>query len=181
MARSSSTAGWICDFTRALASKGNSPSNTKLPSSAGENTSRTLPSVASCVPALTYTAVPASMPPETSAMTLNMLNVQIEPSTIAGPSAGLRWGRVISLNRCQLDAPSTSAASSSSLGIDSSAPNATTIMNGKPSQVLVATLAENALAHDENHDTRSSPSPDRIEFTAPYSPANMPFQISAVM
>ena len=83
--------------------------------------------------------------------------------------------------RCHAEAPSTSAASYMSRGIDSSAPSATTIMKGKPSQVLVTTLAVNAVDHDENHDTSPSPSPCRIELIAPYSPWNMPRQISAVM
>ena len=54
-------------------------------------------------------------------------------------------------------------------------------MNGKPSHVFVMTFAENAVAHDENHDTPSRPSAWRSELIAPYSAVNMPFQISAVM
>ena len=40
-------------------------------------------------------------------MTLNMLNVQIEPSATAGPSAGRRCGSVMWRNRCHAFAPST--------------------------------------------------------------------------
>src|SRR5689334_9442851 len=100
---------------------------------------------------------PPGWPADTRKITLNMLKVQIEPSTTAGPSAGRRWGRVTCQKRCHALAPSTAAASSRSRGIDSSAPRATTIMKGKPSQVLVVTLAANAVAHDENHDTPPTP------------------------
>jgi len=40
-----------------------------------------------------------------------MLNVQIEPSATAGPSAGRRCGSVMCQNRCHALAPSTEAAS----------------------------------------------------------------------
>src|SRR5258708_7727486 len=52
----------------------------------------------------------------------------------------------------------------------SSAPSATTIMNGNPSHVFVITFAENALAHDENHDTSDRPTAWSSELIAPYSP-----------
>ena len=39
----------------------------------------------------------------------------------------------------------------------------------------------NAVDHDENHDTPSRPAEWRSALIAPYSPENMPFQISAVM
>jgi len=45
----------------------------------------------------------------------------------------------------------------------------------------VITFAENAVDHDENHDTPSSPTARNSALIAPYSPWNMPFQISAVM
>src|SRR6187549_2243859 len=125
---------------------------------------------------------PPGSPRETRKITLNMLKVQIEPSTTAGPTAGRRCGSVMCQKRCQPEAPSTSAASYMSRGICSSAPSATTIMKGKPSHVLVTTLAVNEVDHDENHDTPwPRPAASRIEFTAPYSLWNMPFQISAVM
>ena len=78
-------------------------------------------------------------------MTLNMLKVQTEPSTMAGTSAGRSSGSVTCRKRCQRLAPSTSAASSRSRGMDCSAPSETTIMKGKPSQVLVVTLAAKAV------------------------------------
>src|SRR5688500_16527842 len=125
---------------------------------------------------------PPGSPRETRKITLNMLNVQIDPRTTAGPSAGRRCGTVMCQNRCHALAPSTSAASYMSRGTDSSAPSATTIMNGKPSQVLVTTLAVNADENDENHDTSPpSPAASRSESIAPCSLWNMPFQISAVM
>ena len=63
----------------------------------------------------------------------------------------------------------------------SSAPSATTIMNGKPSQVLVITFAENDVAHEPNQSTFSRPQYSRIDAIAPCSFSKMPFQISAVM
>ena len=110
-----------------------------------------------------------------------MLKVQIAPSTTAGARAGRRCGSVMWTKRCQPEAPSTSAASCMSRGIDSRAPSATTIMKGKPSQVLAQTLAVKEVAKSENQETRSRPSDDRMPLTAPYSLWNMPFQMSAVM
>src|SRR3954470_2995357 len=102
--------------------------------------------------------LPSGSPPETRNTTLNMLNVHTEPSTTAGSSVGRRSGRVTRRNACQRVAPSTSAASSTSFGIDVSAPITTTIMNGKPSHTLVATFAVNAVENFANQETGSAPS-----------------------
>ena len=77
-------------------------------------------------------------------MTLNWLNVHIVPSMMAGTIAGRISGTVTFQNFCHPLAPSISAASYSSLGIDYSAPVATTIMNGHPSQILDSRTAKNA-------------------------------------
>ena len=63
----------------------------------------------------------------------------------------------------------------------SSAPIATTIMNGKPSHVFVMTFAENDVKNDPIHETPSSPAAFSNWLMPPYSVLNMPFQISAVM
>ncbi len=110
---------------------------------------------------------PSGSPPLTRNTTLNMLNVQMLPRTTAGSMVGLRSGIVTPQKRCQRVAPSTSAASRTSFGIDVSAPSVTTIMKGKPSHTLVATFAENAVAKWENQLTGSAPSHVRIAFTAP--------------
>src|ERR1700733_7198338 len=101
--------------------------------------------------------VSSGSPPETRKTTLNMLNVQTAPSTTAGASDGKRSGNVTRRKRCHRVAPSTSAASSTSFGIDVNAPIVTTIMNGKPSQTFVATFAANAVEKCENHDTGATP------------------------
>src|SRR4051812_12909282 len=117
---------------------------------------------------------PSGSPPETRNTTLNMLNVHTEPRTTAGSNVGRRSGSVTSRNACQRVAPSTSAASSTSFGIDVSAPITTTIMNGKPSQTFVATFAVNAVENLANQDTGSAPTATRIAFTAPNWRWNMP-------
>jgi hypothetical protein len=80
---------------------------------------------------------------------------------------GLSSGTVTPQNRCQREAPSTSAASSTSFGIDVSAPSVTTIMKGKPSHTFVATFAVNAVAKWENQLTGGTPSMPSMAFTAP--------------
>ena len=50
--------------------------------------------------------------------TLRLLKVQTMPSTMAGTRTGFRSGRVIDRNFVQAGAPSMSAASYISLGID---------------------------------------------------------------
>src|SRR5438094_10155560 len=96
-----------------------------------------------------------------------MLKVHTQPSTTEGISAGFKSGRVMVLNCTHFDAPSTSAASYSSGGIDCSAPSVTTIMKGNPSQVLVATLAAKEVEKWVNHDTGSIDSAWSSAFTAP--------------
>ena len=54
-------------------------------------------------------------------------------------------------------APSISAASYISRGMLCNPPRATTIMKGKPSQVLVTTLAVKAVQKEENQETWSRP------------------------
>src|SRR6187397_1223817 len=97
--------------------------------------------------------LPSGSPPETRNTTLNMLNVQTEPRTTAGRSVGRSSGSVTRRNACQRVAPSTSAASSTSFGIEVSAPITTTIMNGNPSHTFVATFAVKAVENFANHDT----------------------------
>ena len=109
-----------------------------------------------------------------------MLNVHTAPRTTAGSSVGPSSGSVTRRKRCHRVAPSTSAASSTSFGIDVSAPRTTTIMNGKPSHVFVATFAANAVEKCANHDTGSAPSARRSAFTAPNCRWNIPFHASAV-
>ena len=93
-------------------------------------------------------------------------------------------GNVTRRKRCQRVAPSTSAASSTSFGIDVSAPSVTTIMNGKPSHTLVATLAVNAVEklREPARWARCRPSAEREDepLTAPNCRWNMPFHASAV-
>src|ERR1700684_1100424 len=96
---------------------------------------------------------PSGSPPETRNTTLNMLNVHTLPSTTAGKRVGRSSGTVTPQKRCQRVAPSTSAASRTSFGIDVRAPRVTTIMKGKPSHVFVATFAANAVEKWENHET----------------------------
>ena len=63
------------------------------------------------------------------------------------------------------------------------APRATTIMNGKPSQVLVVRLAQKARAKLPNQSMCTVP-PTRAPssaFTAPYCTWNSPLKIRAVM
>src|SRR6476661_895945 len=108
--------------------------------------------------------LPSGSPPETRNTTLNMLNVQIDPRMTAGNNVGRKSGSVTSQNDCQRVAPSTSAASMTSFGIDVSAPMTTTIMKGKPSHTFVATFAVNAPLKLANHDV-SVPSSALI---APY-------------
>src|SRR3982750_3889966 len=112
-------------------------------------------------------------------MTLNMLKVHTQPKITDGISAGFNKGRVMVLNCTHFEAPSTSAASYSSAGIDCSAPSVTTIMKGKPSHVLVTTLAANEVEKWVNHDTGSIESAFKSAFTAPNCRWNMPFHISA--
>ena len=114
-------------------------------------------------------------------MTLNMLKVQTAPSSTDGSRAGHKSGSTTWRSRCQRLAPSSAAASSSSFGMRESAPSVTTIMNGKPSHTLVATLAVNAVQNCENHETGWMPSAVNRPFTAPNWRWNMPLQISAVM
>ena len=54
-------------------------------------------------------------------------------------------------------------------------------MKGKPSQVLVITLAANEVDHWVNQLTGSMPRCPRIALMAPNCRWNMPFHMSAVM
>ncbi len=112
---------------------------------------------------------------------LNMLKVHTLPSTTAGSRAGNSSGRVTWRKRCQPVAPSTSAACSRSRGMAWSAPSVTTIMKGKPSQVLVVRLAAKAVLNWLNHETGSTPTRPSTALTAPNCFWNMPFQMRAVM
>src|SRR5580704_4840755 len=124
--------------------------------------------------------VSSGSPPDTRNTTLNMLNVHTAPRTTAGSSVGPRSGSVTRRNRCQRVAPSTSAASSTSFGIDVSAPSTTTIMNGNPSHTFVATFAANAVEKCAKKETGSTPTRWSSAFTAPNWRWNIPFQASAV-
>ncbi len=74
-------------------------------------------------------------------MTANWLNVQITPSSTTVEETVRSPGRVTWRNRCQAVAPSISAASYSSAGIDWRPPSSEIIMNGTPTQVLTRTAA----------------------------------------
>src|SRR5688572_22112429 len=130
--------------------------------------------------------VPSGSPPETRNTTLNMLNVQIAPSVTAGMSDGRMIGSVTRHIRCQRVAPSTSAASNTSLGTPVSAPSVTTIMNGNPSHTFVATFAVNAVENDANHEIgsmlvpKTSLSDSMMPVIAPNWRWNIPFHDSAV-
>src|ERR1700690_2591881 len=123
---------------------------------------------------------PSGSPPETRNTTLNMLNVQIAPSTTAGRSAGRNKGSVTRQKRCHRVQPSTSAASSTSFEIDVSAPSVTTIMNGKPSHTFVVTFAVSDVENFANHEMGSTCTIARSAFTAPNCLWNIPFHASAV-
>src|SRR6185295_7735326 len=114
-------------------------------------------------------------------MMLNMLNVQITDRITAGTSAGLIDGRVIDLNCCQREAPSTRAASYRSAEIDCKAPSEITIMNGNDSQPLVVTTAAKLVSGLSNQAMAEPPKICRIWLITPNCGWNMPFQISAVM
>ncbi len=65
--------------------------------------------------------------------------------------------------------------------MDCRAPRQMTIMNGKPSQVLVATLAKNAVQKLLKKLIGSKPSSLMKALMAPNCLWNIPFQIRAVM
>ena len=124
--------------------------------------------------------VPSGSPPDTRKTTLNMLNVQTLPRITAGSIEGRSSGTVTFQKRCQRVAPSTSAASITSFEMLVRAPSVMTIMKGKPSHVLVATFAANAVEKCENQLTGSAPRAERMALMAPNCRWNMPFQASAV-
>src|SRR5690349_6393853 len=110
-------------------------------------------------------------------MTSNLLNVQIEPRINEGRSAGFSRGSVMRKSCDVLLAPSTSAASYKSLGIEVNAPRQTTIMNGTPSHTFVIRFARNAVPNEFIHDMPSRPSRRLI---APRSGSNIERQLNAV-
>src|SRR3954469_821019 len=98
---------------------------------------------------------------------LNMLNVHTTERITAGTSAGRSAGRVMLVNCCQREAPSTRAASYSSPGMDCSAPSETTIMNGKESHPLVASAVTKDDPGEANQETGWPPSIWITWFTTP--------------
>src|SRR5690606_3794836 len=102
-------------------------------------------------------------------MIANMLKVQIDPSRITVAATVRRHGTVTYLKRCQRLAPSTSAASYNSQGIDCRPPSSTTIMNDTPSQMFTTMQLMNSQYESDNQGTDGSPMPVMIELTSPVS------------
>lgn len=109
-------------------------------------------------------------PPRVSRkITGNMLNVQMVDSRITVVETGRSPGRVMWRNRCQAVAPSISAASYCSLGMDCRPPSRATIMNGTPSHTLTAMTENFAQVGSLSHGIPSTPAPERILLSSPRS------------
>lgn len=107
-------------------------------------------------------------PPRVSRkITGNMLKVQMVESRTTVVETGRSPGSVTWRKRCQAVAPSISAASYCSEGIDCSPPSRATIMNGTPSQTLTAITENLAQAGSFSQGMPSIPAPPRILFSRP--------------
>ena len=97
---------------------------------------------------------------------LNMLKVQTPPKMTAGSSAGFNIGKVTAKKRWTGLAPSTSAASSSSAGIDCSAPKSDHHeRESKPG--VSGHVGRKGSQKWENHETGSRPMAAKSPFMAP--------------
>jgi len=90
---------------------------------------------------------------------------------MAGNITGFSKGAVTAQNFRHAEAPSTSAASYNSAGIDCRPPKATTIIKGNPNQILVIITAKNASKGEVSQVTPDCESPKYLSkrFMAPYS------------
>lgn len=92
-------------------------------------------------------------------ITGNMLNVQMVLSRITVVLTDRRPGMVMWRKRCQGPAPSISAASYISPGMDWSPPSSATSMKGTPSQMFTAMTENLAQVGSFSHGTASMPPP----------------------
>lgn len=90
-------------------------------------------------------------------------------SRITVVETGRRPGSVMWRNRCQAVAPSISAASYCSEGMDCNPPSRATIMKGMPSQTLTAMTANLAQVGSFSHGMPSMPMPPRTVLSRPRS------------
>src|SRR6266545_3583508 len=115
-------------------------------------------------------------PPVSRKMLLKLLKLNANEAIISGATATSSSGRVIRRKTCHAPAPSTRAASTSSPGIDCSAPSETRKKYGNVSQRL--TRITDPLAHEASK-SQGNDVWKRL-FTTPKSSFRRPLQTSSV-